>query len=125
MATYNKAVAAGDRAMLGEILTDDVEFVPPQSGPFPAVAGKDGVIDALLGGLTDEIMEPGTFKPTLRKMVVDGETAVMQLNIRANAKDSGADYDNQYAFVYTCRYGRVARIEEYTDTLYASRVFGW
>ncbi len=36
----------------------------------------------------------------------------------------GREYVNEYCWVYTCRDGKIARLEEYADTLYTARVFG-
>ena len=34
-------------------------------------------------------------------------------------------YDNEYCWVYQCRDGKIAKIEEYADTLKAARIFKW
>jgi ketosteroid isomerase-like protein len=57
-------------------------------------------------------------------MIVDGDTAVVQQRLRATAKN-GNVYDNQYCWVYGCRDGKIAHMEEYADTLLAARVLGW
>lgn len=36
-----------------------------------------------------------------------------------------SEYDNEYAWVYTCRDGKIYRLDEFADTLRAGRAFGW
>ena len=71
---------------------------------------------------TFDLKQP--FALDVRKMVVDGDTAVVQQRITATTKTGNA-YDNQYCWVYTCRDGKIAQMEEYADTLVASRAMGW
>ncbi len=58
-------------------------------------------------------------------MIVDGDKAVVQQRLTATAKETGADYDNQYCWVYTCRAGKIVHMEEYADTIIAGRAMGW
>ena len=65
------------------------------------------------------------FGVEIRQMIVDGDTAAVQQRLTATAKATGASYDNQYCWVYSCAGGEITQMEEYTDTLYASRAMGW
>jgi len=47
--------------------------------------------------------------------------ALQQLNATTR---KGATYENQYCWVYSCRDGRIARLDEYVDTLHAALVLG-
>ena len=55
-----------------------------------------------------------TFELTVHRKFVDGDTAVVRQAISARTK-AGKQYDNEYCWIYTCRDGQIARIEEYVD----------
>jgi ketosteroid isomerase-like protein len=65
-----------------------------------------------------------TIKREVRSVIVDGDRAAVQQRVTATARN-GNDYANEYCWVYTCRDGQVQLLEEYADTLYAGRVFGF
>ena len=65
------------------------------------------------------------FAIEIRRMVADGDVAVVQQRLTGTAKATGAAYDNQYCWVYTVRDGRIVDMEEYADTMVAARAFGW
>lgn len=122
---YYDTLPKGDRAAIAELLTDNCEWVPPETADFDTVRGRDAVAEQFSGALvksTFDLSKP--FRVEVRKMIVEGDTAVVQQRLTATAKN-GNDYDNQYCWVYECRDGQIARIEEYVDTLLASRVMGW
>ena len=49
---------------------------------------------------------------------------MVQQRLTATAKNGNA-YENEYVWVYECRDGKIAKMEEYADTLLASQVMGW
>ena len=51
-------------------------------------------------------------------------TAVVQHSISAKTRE-GEQYDNEDCWVYQCRDGKIAKIEEYADTLKAARIMKW
>ncbi len=65
------------------------------------------------------------FSLEVRRVVVDGEVAIVQQRLQATAKATGQAYDNQYCWVYVFREGRIVEIEEYADTIVAGRAMGW
>lgn len=117
------ARAAADLAGITAALADDAVWILPQSSTFGPFSGRDEVAKALGGGVSGTLFEPGTIKREVRKMVVEGDTAIVQQRLSARTR-TGVDYVNEYCWVYTCRGGKIARLEEYADTLYAGRVFG-
>lgn len=121
--TFLAARAAGDLDGITAALSDDAVWILPQSSTFGPFEGREAVAKALGGGVSGTLFEPGTIKREVRKMVVEGDTAIVQQRLSARTR-SGVDYVNEYCWVYTCRDGRIARLEEYADTLYAGRVFG-
>jgi ketosteroid isomerase-like protein len=122
--TYYDTLPTGDRKKLASLLSRDVEWIPPASAPFERVRGADEVARQLGGALVKAVFDTKTFGVTLRKMVVDGDTAVVQQTLSARTLE-GRHYENEYCWVYTCRDGKISRIEEYVDTWKAARILGW
>ncbi|MGB5759332.1 MAG: nuclear transport factor 2 family protein [Acidimicrobiales bacterium] len=123
---YYAALTAGDRAGVAALVADDCVWIPPATAPFDPVEGGDRVVAELTGDVlkrTFDLSKP--FGLEVRSMIVDGDKAVVQQRLTATAKATGADYDNQYCWVYTCRDGKIVHMEEYADTLVASRAMGW
>jgi|TARA_B110000093_G_scaffold158307_1_gene177236 ketosteroid isomerase-like protein len=130
IARYYEALTTGDLKTVKDCLADDVVWQLPQSvTTVPSdenrqVFGEE--VAAELGGRTVknnfDLSKP--FNLEIRNIIVDGEMAVVQQRLLATAKATGSDYDNQYCWVYTCRDGKIVRMEEYADTLYAARSMG-
>ena len=124
--TYYKALTTGDRETVASLVADDCLWLPPATAPFDPVEGGEAVVAELTGDVlkrTFDLSKP--FNLEVRSMIVDGERAVVQQRLTATAKATGAAYDNQYCWVYTCRDGKIVHMEEYADTLLASQVMGW
>lgn len=123
---YYRALTAGDRATVAALVADECVWQPPATANFDTVEGGDAVVAELTGDVvkrTFDISKP--FNLEVRAVIVDGEKAVVQQRLTATAKATGDAYDNQYCWVYTCRDGQIVHMEEYADTLLASRVMGW
>jgi uncharacterized protein len=120
------AALGRDRARIVELLGPDVAWVPPASAPIPPVTGGEAVADALgkdFVKATFDVSKP--FQVEIRRMLADGDFAVVQQRIIGTAKATGKPYDNQYCWVYEVRDGRIVAMEEYADTLLAGWAFGW
>lgn len=124
VATYYDTLPTGDRSKLASLLAEDVEWIPPESAPFEPVRGADEVARQLGGALVRAVFDTKTFEVKIRKMVVDGDTAVVQQTLSARTLD-GEQYENEYCWVYVCRGGKISRIEEYVDTWKAARILKW
>ncbi|MHC4493334.1 MAG: nuclear transport factor 2 family protein, partial [Planctomycetota bacterium] len=122
--TYYDTLASGDRRKLASLFTEDVEWIPPESAPFEPVRGADEVARQLGGALVKAVFDPKTLEVRIRRMVADGDAAVVQQTLSARTLD-GASYENEYCWVYVCRDGRISRIEEYVDTWKAARILNW
>jgi uncharacterized protein len=121
---FLEARASNDAPTIAELLADDAAWYAPASvgiGPFN---GRDEVVKALTGGAVGAILDVSTITRDVRSVIVDGDRAVVQQRLTATARN-GKDYANEYCWVYTCREGKVQLLEEYADTLYAGRVFGF
>ena len=123
---YYAALTTGKRDVVRSLLSDDCAWVPPSTAPFDGVTGGEALTAELTGGVvkrTFDISKP--FSLEVRRILADGDIAVVQQRITATAKATGEPYDNQYCWIYTVRDGKIVHMEEYADTLLASRVMGW
>lgn len=121
---YYATLPTGDRDKLASMLTEDVEWRPAETVPAEPLHGRRVVSSVVSGRGREKMFDMDTFTLTVRKKVVDGDTAVVQQAISAKTVD-GKQYDNEYCWVYTCRDGQIARMVEYVDTKKAAGVFGW
>ena len=121
---YYEAAAAGDRDALATMLTEDVEWRAAETVPAKPQQGRRVVSSVVSGRGREQMFDMDTFKLTVHRKLVDGDTAVVRQAISARTND-GKQYDNEYCWIYTCRDGQIARIEEYVDTWKAAKVFGW
>ena len=115
--------AAGDADAIAALLTDDAVWAMPSSLRPDPFSGRDAVAKALAGGVSGTMFDPATIRRDVHKMIVEGDTAVVLQRLQAVTRQ-GKDYGNEYCWVYTCRDGKIARLDEHADTLYAARVFG-
>jgi ketosteroid isomerase-like protein len=123
---FYKALRKADRPRLLELLAEDAVWIPPATAPVPRTEGAAAIVDALGGQVvrdTFDLSKP--FAMEIRRMVADGDVAVVQQRITATAKATGHAYDNQYCWVYEVRDGRIAVLEEYADTIVAGRAMGF
>ena len=121
---YLAARAANDAAALDALLTDDAEWHLPRSADAGPFIGSEKVLEALTGGVSGKLFDLSTMKREAWNVIVDGDTAAVQQKLTATTL-KGAEYVNEYCWVYTCRDGKVARMVEYADTLHAGRVLGF
>jgi hypothetical protein len=121
---FLEARANNDAATLAELLADDAAWYAPASAKMGPFKGRDADVKSLTGGAAGAILDVATIKRDVRSVIVDGDRAVVQQRLTATARN-GNDYANEYCWVYTCHDGAVQLLEEYADTLYAGRVFGW
>ena len=90
------------------------------------MSGGDALTKELTGALVKRTFDTSQpFKLEVRKMVVEGDTAVVFQRLVATAKATGSAYDNQYVWAYTVRDGRISHMEEHADTMVAARAMGW
>jgi uncharacterized protein (TIGR02246 family) len=123
---YHRALRTGDRARLLELLAPDAVWIPPVAAPVARTEGAEAIADALGGQIvrdTFDLSHPFTLE--IRRIVVDGDVAVVQQRLTATAKASGMAYENEYCWVYEFRNGRLAVLEEYADTIVAGRAMGF
>ena len=122
--TYYETLPTGDREKLASLLTEDVYWTPPETAPIEPIKGREAVAEALGGDLPAQMFDMKTFRLDIHRILADGDVAIVQHSISAKTV-GGAQYDNEYCWVYHCRDGKIARIEEYADTLKAAQVMEW
>lgn len=126
IADYYAALAKGDKARLLELLAPECHWTPPASAPIEPISGAEAIAEALGRAVVRTMFDLSQpFNLDVHRTVVDGNVAVVQQRIRATAKPTGNAYDNEYCWVYICEGGRIAKMEEYADTVVASKAFGW
>jgi len=117
------AHSRGDAGAISKLLSDDVQWHLPRSAGVGPFHGIEQVSRALAGSAADNWLDVSTINRDVRNVVVDGDLAVA-LELKTARSHSGAEYVNEYCWVYTCRDGLISEIHNYTDTLYAFRLFG-
>jgi len=123
---FYAALRKGNKAKLLELLAPDAVWIPPAGAPVPRTEGAQAITDALGGQVVRETFDMSKpFALEIRRIVADGDVAVVQQRLTATAKATGNDYDNQYCWVYEVRDGRIAVLEEYADTVVAGRAMGF
>ena len=106
---------SNDREAISSMLSADAQWVMPVGagmGPFAprdtVINGRDAVAAALTGGSAGKILDVSTMKRTVHQVIVDGDTGVVLQRLSAKTL-GGADYDNEYCWVYACADGVVHR----------------
>lgn len=107
------AQGRGDVEAMRRLAAPDIRWEPPGS-VLPAVAGVDAVLEAM-GRVGAESFDLSTMKVDVQKIVAEGDTVVM-IQSMACKTAKGRDYSNVYCWVYTCADGKVARMQEFTDS---------
>jgi ketosteroid isomerase-like protein len=118
------ALRRGDREHLLEILAEDVEWRMPESVDNNIVTGRAAVMQELSGETVKRLFQKGTFELHVHRIFADGDTVIAQTSTNAITK-SGKPYVNEYAWVYTCRDGKVCYIREYLDTASSFKMLEW
>lgn len=123
---FYAALASGKRDVVRSLLGDECSWAPPATAPFAPVSGGDAVAAELGGAVVKRMFDlTKPFKLDVRRILADGDIAVVQQRLTATARATGLPYDNQYCWVYTVRDGKIVDMEEYADTLLASRAMNW
>ncbi|MDJ0847727.1 MAG: nuclear transport factor 2 family protein [Myxococcota bacterium] len=122
---YFERVGAGDREGLLALLCPDLRWVVPRGAvaPFAGVhEGAEKIVDLMLGAV-GAAFEPGSQESELVRWIHGDDATVVEVRMRARAGD-GRRYENDYAFFFEFRDGRIAEIREYVDTRTAALFFG-
>jgi ketosteroid isomerase-like protein len=107
------AQAQGDAEAIRRLTADDLRWEPPAS-VMPPVEGREAVL-AAMAKAGEEFFDLGTMEADVHKVVAEGDTVVIVQSMKCKTA-KGADYANQYCWVYTCADGRVKRMQEFVDS---------
>lgn len=111
-----KALADADYPRMLSYCDDDIRFyvigTTKYSGLF---AGKETFWTKLLKPLTDQIGEGG-FSEEIITVVGEGDIVVTESRGH-EVTTSGVEYNNEYAFVYRLRAGKILEWRCYLDTM--------
>jgi ketosteroid isomerase-like protein len=118
------ARAAGHSEGVAALLAPEVQWHPPVSAGLPVFVGRSAVVEALMGGAPGRYLDLRTIRRDVHRVIAEGGFAAVQQRLTARTHE-GADYVNEYCWIYTCEGGAIIRLDEYADTLLAGRVFGW
>jgi len=123
IALFLDAHERADAPAMRELITEDATWHLPSSAGVGPFTGAEQVSAALAGGAADNWLDVSTIERKVTGIVVDGDTAVA-LETKTATTHGGEHYLNDYCWVYTCRDGLISQIRNFTDTLYADRLFG-
>jgi uncharacterized protein len=118
---YFTTLTNRDYGRLLELLTEDVEWRMPTSIPDHLHTGREKVAAELSRDTVKRFFAKGSYRLSVKQLIVDGDVAVARQHVDALTKD-GRPYHMDYCFIYTFRAGRIALIEEYLDTRLAAEV---
>ncbi|HZB90120.1 MAG TPA: nuclear transport factor 2 family protein [Stellaceae bacterium] len=114
------AFASRDKDRIAAMFTPDAEWLAPK-GNATAVAlegpdhmvGRDAIAAFIATGMRRLFLDIAV---ELRGFHADGPVVAVETHFSAKLPN-GADYVNDYCFLFECRDGRIARVREYMDTL--------
>ena len=102
-----------------EHLTDDITWWIQQASPTAGVyEGKEGVKRLFTA---DVPIFTAALEVTIQRMIGEGDTVCVEAEIRSK-NVNGVDYLNQYSWWVDVRDGKICKIREHLDNLYAQQV---
>jgi len=111
-----------DKDLALQLLAEDAVWQPPVGSGAGPYEGREAVAEAFAGGAGGSIFKGPTVK-TVHKIVVEDDSAVVFLRNRGEFV-RGGEYDNEYAWHYICKDGKVSYVRHYSDTLNAVKQMG-
>jgi ketosteroid isomerase-like protein len=119
---YVSALDRGDPQELRASFTPDATWW--LSGDLPTSGtwtGPKGIIDDFLAAMMGSLDPSRPVTRDLKRVLADGDAVAVEWSTRATARD-GSPYENDYAFVFEVREGRICAVREYFDTAKAHRI---
>ena len=111
---YLSAQGRGDGARIAELLADDVVWRMPASSDLGEPTSRAEVLQ-VMAEVGPRFFDLSTMKVKIKWIVAEGDKVIVRQRSQAKAAN-GRDYDNEYVWVYICRDGQIAEIEEHVDT---------
>lgn len=107
-------IAAGDAAAAFALFADDIVYELKGSTPVSGIyRGIEQIVNDFFTPWRRQI--EGALVVTIDEMIAAGER-VVALGRGAATTVYGLPYNNEYAFVFTLRDGRISHVAEYLDT---------
>jgi ketosteroid isomerase-like protein len=121
---FFSVLSAGNFARLSEMLHDEATWTPMIRGiPGAGVhRGKSGIIDEFLVPVRG-MFRPGDPKTTVDTICSKGSLVLTESRGSGQVAD-GRPYENQYAWAFEIRDGKILAVREYMDSLYVATLFG-
>jgi len=118
------AMASRDEARIARCFAPDAEWIaPPGNATARALGAASGFVGAapIAHFLAVEMHRLFVdVAVSFHGWHADGATAVVELHL-SSPLPNGAQYENDYCFVFTCAGGRIVRMREFMDTLAGER----
>jgi len=121
---FYSAIESMDPERARVLMTEDASWAVMAKG-FPDITseqGREPAIDAFFVPI-NALLKQGSIKFTIRSIISSGDFVMAEASVRGDGVNGGV-YQNQYAYAFELRDGKIAVIREYADTLQASRFFG-
>jgi ketosteroid isomerase-like protein len=122
VAAAYRAFAARDVPALLDVLAPDVTWGQPDNPHIPSAGTRHGVAGVVewlqIGNATEDVQE---MQP--RRIVIDGDLAVVIGFMRVVVRATGAGYEMDFVHLIEVRDGRVVRFQEFFDTWTAAQAF--
>jgi uncharacterized protein len=119
---YVSALNRGDPQELRAMFTPDATWW--LSGDLPVSGtwtGPKEIIDDFLAAMMGRLDASRPVSREVKRVIADADAVAVEWTTRATARD-GSAYENDYAFVFEVRDGRICAVREYVDTAKAHRV---
>jgi hypothetical protein len=119
---YVSALDRGDPGELRAMFTSDATWW--LSGDLPTSGtwtGPKGIIDDFLAAMMGSLDLSRPVTREVKRVLADGDAVAVEWTTRATTS-AGASYENDYAFVFEVREGRISAVREYFDTAKAHRL---
>jgi len=112
----------GDIPAVIDSLSEDVQWVTAEIEGVPVGGTWQGreQVGQFFQTLS-EAQEPGQFEP--REFVAQDDRVVALGHYARHVKSTGKEWESDFAHVFTVREGKVARFQEYTDTVAIADAF--
>jgi ketosteroid isomerase-like protein len=112
---FLQAMSDGDAEAMGRCTTPDAETF---TKGFGQVSGWRNRETMLATAAAFRQIVPTGFRPTIHKVVAEGDTVVLEFEGNAELSN-GKPYCNQYVFIFTFRDGKIRQLNEYFCTVLA------
>jgi uncharacterized protein len=117
---YVAAVQADNEQAIRDAFADDAVWQLDGDLPISGIwRGRDTILNDFLGTAMS-YYKPGSVSLEITSLLADGDLVAMEWTSRAHTH-AGEPYENHCIGVFTVREGKIERVHEYMDTLYAYR----